>query len=286
VLRTAGEARLAQPCGWGVERERPGVTREDEVDSGHDSIEVELGQTADTLGQQLPVDRHELRDVCDRVLRQARGAGWERTFPGAAARRWLLVSGTTTVVEIRLALKASPWTITTGRRNPAPELTGFSSDAQQTSPWPITIRYVRASDARPLPRSRLGSRASSSASAFKRRGYGLWIATRDVIGQRLAVQLAAALPAEDMTAERAIATIASMAERTRPTRAGSAVPRVGRPRRHQDIPCDPLEGRRRDRSARPRRGVRIFYKLAAGLDGNIWFSFSSEVRQPMPESVG
>ena len=43
------------------------------------------------------------------------------TFPGAAAHRRLLVSGTTTTVPRRLALNASPWTTTTGRRKPGPE---------------------------------------------------------------------------------------------------------------------------------------------------------------------
>ncbi len=52
------------------------------------------------------------------------------TFPGARAQRRLLVSGTTTVVASRLALKASPCTTTTGRRKPGPEPTGSGNSAQ------------------------------------------------------------------------------------------------------------------------------------------------------------
>lgn len=79
-----------------------------------------------------------------------------RTLPGAAASRRLLVSGTTTAVATRLALKFSPCTTTTGRRNLGEEQTGSSSDGQQTSPCPITIRCVRASD-EPPPRQTLGA---------------------------------------------------------------------------------------------------------------------------------
>jgi hypothetical protein len=39
--------------------------------------------------------------------------------------------------------------MTTGRRKPGPEPTGSSSDAQQTSPWLITIRCVRGCGVRP-----------------------------------------------------------------------------------------------------------------------------------------
>ncbi len=68
-----------------------------------------------------------------------------KTFPGASANRRLLVNGTITVVAIRLALNSSPWTTTTGRRKPGPDPSGSSSDAQQTSPWLVTIRNARAS---------------------------------------------------------------------------------------------------------------------------------------------
>ena len=66
------------------------------------------------------------------------------TFPGASAHRRLLVSGTQTAVPSRLRFKASPWTTTTGRRNPGPEPVGSGNSAQHTSPWEITTRRDRA----------------------------------------------------------------------------------------------------------------------------------------------
>jgi hypothetical protein len=47
--------------------------------------------------------------------------GSRRTLPGASAHFKLLVSGTHTTAAIRLRLKASPSTTTTGRRNLEPE---------------------------------------------------------------------------------------------------------------------------------------------------------------------
>lgn len=61
-------------------------------------------------------------------------------FPGAEARRRLLVRGTTTTVAIRLRLKALPWTTRTGRRNPGAEPVGSGRSAQTTSPCAITTR--------------------------------------------------------------------------------------------------------------------------------------------------
>lgn len=62
------------------------------------------------------------------------------TFPQAVAHRRLLVKGTTTTVAIRLALRSSLCTTTTGRRKPGPEPTGSGSDAQKTSPRLTTTR--------------------------------------------------------------------------------------------------------------------------------------------------
>jgi hypothetical protein len=57
------------------------------------------------------------------------------TLPGASPRRKLLVSGTQTIVLIRLRLKALPWTTTTGRRKPGPEPVGSGRSAHRTCPW-------------------------------------------------------------------------------------------------------------------------------------------------------
>jgi hypothetical protein len=64
------------------------------------------------------------------------------TLPGASAHKRLLVNGTQTTVRTRLRLSASPWTTTTGRRNPGPEPVGFGKSAQYTWPWAITIRPI------------------------------------------------------------------------------------------------------------------------------------------------
>ena len=79
------------------------------------------------------------------------------TFPGASSHRRLLVSGTQTTVASRLRFKASPWTTTTGRRNPGPEPVGSGNSAQHTSPWAITNRRDRA----PAVPRRRGSRLRS-----------------------------------------------------------------------------------------------------------------------------
>lgn len=60
------------------------------------------------------------------------------TFPGASAHRRLLVNGTQTIALIRLRLRSSPWTTSTGRRNPAP--VGAGRSAQYRWPWAITIQ--------------------------------------------------------------------------------------------------------------------------------------------------
>ena len=60
------------------------------------------------------------------------------TFPGASAHRRSLVNGTQTIALIRLRLRSSPWTTSTGRRNPEP--VGAGSSAQYRWPWAITIQ--------------------------------------------------------------------------------------------------------------------------------------------------
>jgi len=65
------------------------------------------------------------------------------TLPGACAHTRLLVNGTHTTVRIRLRLSGSPWTTTTGLRNPGPEPVGSGRSAQYTWPWAITIRRLR-----------------------------------------------------------------------------------------------------------------------------------------------
>ncbi len=59
-------------------------------------------------------------------------------FPGAAARSMLEVSAATTTVAIRLRLKASDWTTSTGRRYPSSDPCGSSRSAHQISPRLIT----------------------------------------------------------------------------------------------------------------------------------------------------
>src|SRR5439155_27023824 len=56
------------------------------------------------------------------------------TLPGASAQRRLLVRGAQTTVAIRLRLNESPYTTTTGRRNPGSEPDGSGKSAHQTSP--------------------------------------------------------------------------------------------------------------------------------------------------------
>jgi hypothetical protein len=124
-----------------------------EVDAGENESEVVVGHAAYAVREKRAIDAHDLGDVGDRVFGSPVRAAASTTFPGAVASRRLLVSGTTTVVAMRLALNLSPWTITTGRRNPGLEPPGSSSDAQHTSPWPITIRCARASGAQPLYRT-------------------------------------------------------------------------------------------------------------------------------------
>lgn len=94
-------------------------------------VEVAVGQPGGALGDQVVIDHNDQQEIGDRVLRQAGAAAGRSTLPGAPASRGLLVSGTTTAVEIRLALNASPWTMRTGRRNPALDPTGSASDALQ-----------------------------------------------------------------------------------------------------------------------------------------------------------
>lgn len=68
------------------------------------------------------------------------------TFPGAVARRRLLVRGTQTSVAIRLRFKESACTITTGLLNPGPEPDGTGRSAHHTSPcetssWALKTRH-------------------------------------------------------------------------------------------------------------------------------------------------
>ena len=98
------------------------------------------------------------------------------TFPGASAHRKLLVSGTQTAVASRLRFNASPWTMTTGRRNPGPEPAGSGSSAQHTSPWEITIRRDRAPAGLPRRgrrhRSRQPRRIRGSSCRLSRHAHG------------------------------------------------------------------------------------------------------------------
>jgi len=65
----------------------------------------------------------------------------KRTFPGASAHVRLLVNGTQTTVASRLRFKASPWTTTTGRRNPGPDPVGSGRSAHQVSPCAISTTH-------------------------------------------------------------------------------------------------------------------------------------------------
>jgi len=56
------------------------------------------------------------------------------TFPGASASRVLPVMTAAMTVAIRLTLKPSSETMSTGRRNPGPERAGSGIDAHQISP--------------------------------------------------------------------------------------------------------------------------------------------------------
>lgn len=59
------------------------------------------------------------------------------TFPGADARRRLLVKGTQTTVAIRLRFRESPCTMTIGLLKPGPDPAGTGRSAHHTSPCEI-----------------------------------------------------------------------------------------------------------------------------------------------------
>jgi len=93
--------------------------------------------------------------ICDVLATESLGkpvvlAG-RTTLPGASAQTRLLVNGTQTAERMRLRLSVSPWTTTTGLRNPGPEPVGSGRSAQYTWPWEITIRRLRACVAPRLP---------------------------------------------------------------------------------------------------------------------------------------
>lgn len=71
-------------------------------------------------------------------------AAASNTLPGASAHRSLLASGTQAALANRLRFSASPWTTTTGRRNPGPEPVGSGNSARHTSSWEITVRRWQA----------------------------------------------------------------------------------------------------------------------------------------------
>jgi hypothetical protein len=86
--------------------------------------------------------------ICEAFATESRGKPVDlaerSTLPGASAQTRLLVNGTQTTVRIRLRFSVSPWTTTTGLRNPGPEPVGSDRSAQYTWPWAITIRRLRA----------------------------------------------------------------------------------------------------------------------------------------------
>ena len=86
--------------------------------------------------------------ICEAFATESRGKPVDlaerSTLPGASAQTRLLVNGTQTTVRIPLRFSVSPWTTTTGLRNPGPEPVGSGRSAQYTWPWTITIRRLRA----------------------------------------------------------------------------------------------------------------------------------------------
>lgn len=85
--------------------------------------------------------------ICETLATESFGRPVARagrsTLPGASAQRRLLVNGTQTTVLTRLRFRASPWTTTTGLRNPGPEPVGSGRLAQYTWPWATTIRHFQ-----------------------------------------------------------------------------------------------------------------------------------------------
>jgi hypothetical protein len=77
------------------------------------------------------------------------------TSPGAAPHFRLLVSGTHTVVWIRLPLSASHCTTMTGLRKPGLHPAGAGRSAHQISPWEITIHFAPERDGPRKPQNRL-----------------------------------------------------------------------------------------------------------------------------------
>ena len=86
--------------------------------------------------------------ICEAFATESRGRPVDlaerSTLPGASAQTRLLVNGKQTTVRIRLRFSVSPWTTTTGLRNPGPEPVGSGRSAPYTWPWAITIRRLRA----------------------------------------------------------------------------------------------------------------------------------------------
>ena len=114
-------------------------------------------------------------------------------FPGAAAHRRLLVSGTQTAVASRLRFSASPWTTMTGRRNP-----GRARRLRQLGPADVALgdhHSVSASIRRPAAARKASSfppissharfMASVTSSCARRSRYSLSAAAYTSLRVRL-----------------------------------------------------------------------------------------------------
>src|SRR5262249_20026821 len=156
-----GQASADSPRRGAESRSYGYLAAEDDVDPRQHELELRPGQLADPFGEVDLVQGHHLGDVGDGLPGESRRPGGSRTFPGAPAHFRLLVRATQTTVAIRLRFSASPWTTTTGRRNPGAEPLPSGTSAHQTSPWAIvTSRCASGRDG--TPRARTGRSARRS----------------------------------------------------------------------------------------------------------------------------
>ena len=134
--------------------------------------------------------------ICDVLATESLGqpvvlAG-RTTLPGASAQTRLLVNGTQTAERMRLRLSVSPWTTTTGLRNPGPEPVGSGGSAQTYGLGKLPFDgFERAS--RRGCQCWVKRRINHFTNAIHRFGHSFRIVARKVFGYRLRVDLTARL---------------------------------------------------------------------------------------------
>ena len=152
----AGPRRSESPVGGHPHGQLPGSGRHPHLLVGEDrprTVSMPFGSrsTLDLGSSPTQFVRTRLSRVTIRETFATKSPGrpviraGRRALPGALAQRVFVVIGTQTAAAIRLRLKASHRTTTTGLRNPGPEPAGGGKSARQTSPCPITARTAPGS---------------------------------------------------------------------------------------------------------------------------------------------